>query len=732
MLQNKNMLLQRAKRITAFVLLFLFLFQAGVVVQAVESSSIPEDELVWDGKQIVQYQTEPDYYELDTRTDGGVVDGYAILNSMLNGIWSVSRLISSFTGEMVQEAYELDFIKSFSDKIGQNIQGLIGIRDGELTENGLIYGFLLPVILIMGLYVAYQGLIKRQTSRAISALTSFLTILVFSVGILASAPTVISKLAEFSAEVNRSVLGVCTEIVLGEDVVMEDVPETIEGEDGKENAGFDNSAEMIGRNIFDIQVHKPWLILQFGTIDVPQERMNAILLTAPGTDERAIAVANDITEYGNRHMTIEGFGFKFGYTMLVVICNLVMSAFILFLLGMMLFSQLHFILFAYVIPFIVIFSLLPNAGGKLINATMELFNLLLARTGISVIMTIAFTLSSLLYTLAGTRSFLFIIAMQILVYVGTYVSMPRILRMIGIDVGSSNNMAKNAVNRMKRMPRQIQRGAKTLAMGAAAVTGLGALSRVKKRKAQGQNSPKGAESGKPLERANKKSGKNTSATGAGTDTKKEPLGKRAGAAVGTAVGTVQDLGKRMKDNARYAKEGVKNTPMNAKYAMHQGRQAVTQSAVDFKDNFVSQKAENRMEKVRNRTEKKDAQAQRNAVRRAELEQAKKEKSQRKLDKRENKGEHEEMSRPAYSQREYEREKQSRTKGDKIVNNSPRNDSVERTNAENKGNAETRSSIDRKQYRRADSPESRVRLSGKVVSKGKIRHTEAVGARGHTR
>lgn len=718
MLQNKNMLLQRAKRITAFVLLFLFLFQAGLVVQA----SVPEDELVWDGKQIVQYQTEPDYYELDTRTDGGIVDGYAIGNSLLNGLWSISRMISSFTGDMVQEAYELDFIRSFSGKIGENIQGLIGIRNGELTNNGLIYGFLLPIILIIGLYVAYQGLIKRQTSRAIGALTSFLTILIFSVGILASAPLVIGKLADFSAEVNNSVLSVCTSIVLGDDV-------------GTENdTGVSSSAQMISRNIFEIQIHKPWLILQFGTIDVPEERINSILQTAPGTDERALAVAKDIEEYGNRHMTTDGFGNKFGYTLLIVVCNLVMSAFILFLLGMMLFSQLYFILFAYVIPFIVIFSMLPNSGGKLIKATMELFNLLLARMGIGVIMTIAFTLSSLLYELAAERSFLFVFFMQMLVYFGTYKTMPKILRMIGIEMGSAPDMARNALHRMKRMPRQIQRGARTLAMGAAAVTGLGALSKAKKRKAQGQNSPKGAESGKPLERANKKSGKNTSATGAGTgtDTKKEPLGKRAGAAVGTAVGTVQDLGKRMKDNARYVKDGVKNTPMNAKYAMHQGRQAVTQSAVDFKDNFMFQKAENRMEKVRNRSEKKSEQGQRNAARRAELEQAKKEKSQRKLDKRENKGGHEEMSRPAYSQREYEQEKQSRAKGEKTVNNSPRNDSIERTNAENKGNAETRSSIDRKQYRRADSPESRVRLSGKVVSKGKIRHAEAVGARGHTR
>ena len=85
------------------------------------------------------------------------------LYCITNFVWTISLYLSNATGYVVQEAYKLDFINDMADSIGQSIQTLAGVTQNGFSSTGFYVGFLLLIILVVGLYVAYTGLIKRES-----------------------------------------------------------------------------------------------------------------------------------------------------------------------------------------------------------------------------------------------------------------------------------------------------------------------------------------------------------------------------------------------------------------------------------------------------------------------------------------------------------------------------------------------------------------------------------------
>ena len=65
----------------------------------------------------------------------------------------------------LQEAYSLDFISATADSIGKNMQTLAGVSANGFSTEGFYVGFLLLLILVLGVYVAYTGLIREKPQR---------------------------------------------------------------------------------------------------------------------------------------------------------------------------------------------------------------------------------------------------------------------------------------------------------------------------------------------------------------------------------------------------------------------------------------------------------------------------------------------------------------------------------------------------------------------------------------
>ena len=135
------------------------------------------------------------------------------LYAITNFIWTVSLYLSNATGYVVQEAYKLDFISDTAKSIGKNIQTLAGITENGLQTSGFYFGFLLLMILALGVYVAYTGLLKRETTKAVRTVINFVMIFL-SGSFIAYAPTYITKINDFSSDVSEAALSLGTKIVV--------------------------------------------------------------------------------------------------------------------------------------------------------------------------------------------------------------------------------------------------------------------------------------------------------------------------------------------------------------------------------------------------------------------------------------------------------------------------------------------------------------------------------------
>lgn len=195
-------------------------------------------------------------------------------DAITNFVWTVSLYISNATGYVVQEAYKLDFISDTADAIGKNIQTLAGVTSGGFSGEGFYVGFLLILILVMGIYVAYTGLIKRETTKAVHAVVNFLVVFLLSASMIACAPDYIAKVNGFSADVSNA------------KIVLPD----------SDSKGKDSVA-LIRDSLFSVQVKQPWLLLQYGESDIESlgaDRIEELLSASPDTDDREDVVVDEM------------------------------------------------------------------------------------------------------------------------------------------------------------------------------------------------------------------------------------------------------------------------------------------------------------------------------------------------------------------------------------------------------------------------------------------------------
>jgi tetrahydromethanopterin S-methyltransferase subunit F len=246
------------------------------------------------------------------------------LYAITNFAWTVSLYISNATGYVVQEAYKLDFISDTASSIGKNIQTLAGITSSGFSSEGFYVGFLLILILVMGIYVAYTGLIKRETTKAVHAVINFLVVFILSASFIAYAPNYISKINDFSADISSSALSLGTKIVL---------PDS--------NSKGKDSVDLIRDSLFSIQVKQPWLLLQYGESDIEtlgSDRVESLLSESPDMDDREDVVIEEIEDKDNDYLSVTKTMTRLGMVVFLFIFNIGISAFVFLLTGMMIFS----------------------------------------------------------------------------------------------------------------------------------------------------------------------------------------------------------------------------------------------------------------------------------------------------------------------------------------------------------------------------------------------------------
>ena len=504
------------------------------------------------------------------------------LYCITNFVWTISLYLSNATGYVVQQAYKLDFINDMADSIGKSIQTLAGVTENGFSSSGFYVGFLLIIILIVGVYTAYTGLLKRETSKALHAVINFVVVFIVSASFIAYAPNYIQKINDFSSDISTASLDLGTKIMLPD----------------SQSKGKD-SVDLIRDSLFAIQVEKPWLLLQFGNSDTEEigaDRVEALVSASPSDEDgetRENVVKTEIEDNNNDNLTIPQVVNRLGMVFFLLIFNLGITIFIFLLTGMMLFSQILFIIYAMFLPVSFLLSMIPTYENMAKQAVVRVFNAIMTRAGITLIVTVAFSISSMFYNISTDYPFFMVAFLQIICFAGIYMKLGELMSMFSLNANDSQQIGRRIFrrpmvfmrHRARRMEHRIAR-----AVGAGSVAGAVAGASV-------------ARAGKPATNQPPKKRENTSAS----------MGSR----VGSAVGAVMDTKNKVRDSASSLKENVKDLPTQASYAVHSAKQKAKDNVSDFKRGVVEER-ENRQEQ---RTQKRNLHRENISQKKQELQKA---------------------------------------------------------------------------------------------------------------
>ena len=509
------------------------------------------------------------------------------LYCITNFVWTISLYLSNATGYVVQEAYKLDFINDMADSIGKSIQTLAGVTQNGFSSTGFYVGFLLLIILVVGIYVAYTGLIKRETSKALHAVINFVVVFVLSASFIAYAPDYIKKINEFSSDISTASLDLGTKIMLP----------------NSDSEGKD-SVDLIRDSLFSIQVEQPWLLLQFGNSNAEEigtDRVEALVSASPEDEDgktREEVVKTEIEDNDNNNLTIPQVVNRLGMVFFLLFFNLGITIFVFLLTGMMLFSQILFIIFAMFLPISFLLSMIPSYESMAKQAIVRVFNTIMTRAGITLIVTVAFSISSMFYNISTDYPFFMVAFLQIVCFAGIYMKLGDLMSMFSLNAGDSQSMGRRIFRRpylfMRHRARRMEhRIARAVSAGgiSGGVAGAVAGSAVAGKRAERKNT------------ASKENRGNTTSS----------MGQRAG----SKVGAVLDTKNKVKDKANAVKENIKDMPTQTAYAVYSAKEKAKSSVSDFKRGMVQEQ----QSRQTGRLEKQEQHRQNIADKRMELQKA---------------------------------------------------------------------------------------------------------------
>ena len=519
------------------------------------------------------------------------------LYCITNFVWTISLYLSNATGYVVQEAYKLDFINDMADSIGKSIQTLAGVTENGFSSTGFYVGFLLLIILVVGMYVAYTGLIKRETSKALHAVINFVVVFVLSASFIAYAPDYIKKINEFSSDISTASLDLGTKIMLP----------------NSDSEGKD-SVDLIRDSLFSIQVEQPWLLLQFGnsnTEEIGADRVEALVSASPEDEDgktREEVVKTEIEDNDNNNLTIPQVVNRLGMVFFLLFFNLGITIFVFLLTGMMLFSQILFIIFAMFLPISFLLSMIPSYESMAKQAIVRVFNTIMTRAGITLIVTVAFSISSMFYNISTDYPFFMVAFLQIVCFAGIYMKLGDLMSMFSLNANDSQSMGRRIFRRpylfMRHRARRMEhRIARAVSAGgiSGGVAGAVAGSAVAGKRAERKNT------------ASKENRGNTTSS----------MGQRAG----SKVGAVLDTKNKVKDKANAVKENIKDIPTQTAYAVYSAKEKAKSSVSDFKRGMVQEQ----QSRQSGRLEKQEQRKKNIADKRMELQKAQEARQARKTD-----------------------------------------------------------------------------------------------------
>ena len=222
----------------------------------------------------------------------------------------------------------------------------------------------------------------------------------------------------------------------------------------------------------------------------------------------------------------------------------------------------------------------------------------MTRAGITLIVTVAFSISSMFYNISTDYPFFMVAFLQIVCFAGIYMKLGDLMSMFSLNAGDSQSMGRRIFRRpylfMRHRARRMEhRIARAVSAGgiSGGVAGAVAGSAVAGKRAERKNT------------ASKENRGNTTSS----------MGQRAG----SKVGAVLDTKNKVKDKANAVKENIKDMPTQTAYAVYSAKEKAKSSVSDFKRGMVQEQ----QSRQTGRLEKQEQHRQNIADKRMELQKA---------------------------------------------------------------------------------------------------------------
>jgi len=313
---------------------------------------------------------------------------------------------------------------------------------------------------------------------------------------------------------------------------------------------------------------------------------------------REEVVKTEIEDNDNNNLTIPQVVNRLGMVFFLLFFNLGITIFVFLLTGMMLFSQILFIIFAMFLPISFLLSMIPSYESMAKQAIVRVFNTIMTRAGITLIVTVAFSISSMFYNISTDYPFFMVAFLQIVCFAGIYMKLGDLMSMFSLNANDSQSMGRRIFRRpylfMRHRARRMEhRIARAVSAGgiSGGVAGAVAGSAVAGKRAERKNT------------ASKKNRGNTTSS----------MGQRAG----SKVGAVLDTKNKVKDKANAVKENIKGMPTQTAYAVYSAKEKAKSSVSDFKRGMVQEQ----QSRQTGRLEKQEQRRQNIADKRMELQKA---------------------------------------------------------------------------------------------------------------
>lgn len=404
---------------------------------------------------------------------------YAVF-AITNIFWMLNVYLCYFLGFVVQEAFELDFISDMVASLAKMIQIIAGIDKGGILSTGLVPIFGGLLIALAGVSVVYQAVVKQHPTQAIQQALVFLFTFICCGVFFMNAGSYLDKVNTVQQEINTEMLDIAKGISLGD------------SKDG-------SSTKAIRENLFSLQIEEPWKILQFGENDtekVGKGRIAALLKESPYSEDekRNELVEKEVVDRKNGNLSVQKVYLRFGMVFLVLVANIIISLSVAILTIVLIASQVLFLLYVGFLPVAMIFSLFPGSSRILGTALQKVFQLLFTKMGITLILTIVFSISHELNHLTKEKGYIWSSFLQIALW---FSAVTRVNELLGfMRIGGAETRAADRTGRFlcgmflgslsRGFTRRIA-GGMTGGLGSAAIAST-AFSGMKRIKRQGTSS----------------------------------------------------------------------------------------------------------------------------------------------------------------------------------------------------------------------------------------------------